>query len=190
MTDAKIQHLPVAERAPVIARGVCRLLASAGCSSVLEMRLPDGRRADVVAMLPDGSIHIVEIKSSIVDFPHRSEMARLSRVLRQSIISRSTSPPRRKSSRTRSASSSLTATAHRSSGAAPSTASRPRAERPSCCGLRRLPPTGFWRSMIRCSGRRSEGSQRGARLARMRCNVRRCMLRRRAVSETLRPHNS
>ncbi len=30
----------------------------------------------------------------------------------------------------------------------------------------------------------------GARLARMRCKVRRCMLRRRAVSETLRPHNS
>ena len=30
----------------------------------------------------------------------------------------------------------------------------------------------------------------GARLARIRCRVRRCMLRRRAVSETLRPHNS
>ena len=31
---------------------------------------------------------------------------------------------------------------------------------------------------------------RGARLARMRCRVRRCMLSRRAVSETLRPHSS
>jgi predicted GH43/DUF377 family glycosyl hydrolase len=30
----------------------------------------------------------------------------------------------------------------------------------------------------------------GARLARMRCRVRRCMLSRRAVSETLRPHSS
>ena len=30
----------------------------------------------------------------------------------------------------------------------------------------------------------------GARLARMRCKVRRCILSRRAVSETLRPHNS
>ena len=72
MTDAHIQqrpsHLPVAERAPAIARGVCRLLASAGCSTVLEMRLPDGRRADVVAMYPDGSIHIVEIKSCVADF--------------------------------------------------------------------------------------------------------------------------
>ena len=68
MTDAHIQHRPVAERAPAIARGVCRLLVSAGCSTVLEMRLPDGRRADVVAMLPDGSIHIVEIKSCVADF--------------------------------------------------------------------------------------------------------------------------
>jgi hypothetical protein len=31
---------------------------------------------------------------------------------------------------------------------------------------------------------------RGARLARMRCSVRRCMLSRRAVSETLRSHSS
>ncbi len=30
----------------------------------------------------------------------------------------------------------------------------------------------------------------GARLARIRCRVRRCMLRRRAVSETLRPQSS
>ncbi|MFV0281345.1 MAG: MmcB family DNA repair protein [Rhodoblastus sp.] len=68
MTDADIQHLPVAERAPLIARGIRRLFASAGCSTILEMRLPDGRRADVVAVLPDGSIHIVEIKSCVADF--------------------------------------------------------------------------------------------------------------------------
>ena len=37
---------------------------------------------------------------------------------------------------------------------------------------------------------RMDRPQRGARLARMRWSVRRCMLRRRAVSETLRPHNS
>jgi hypothetical protein len=30
----------------------------------------------------------------------------------------------------------------------------------------------------------------GARFARIRCSVRRCMLRRRAVSDTLRPHSS
>src|SRR5664280_172658 len=37
---------------------------------------------------------------------------------------------------------------------------------------------------------RNDGNQRGARLASMRCSVRRCMLSRRAVSETLRLHNS
>ena len=39
-------------------------------------------------------------------------------------------------------------------------------------------------------GRSDRARQRGARLARMRCKVRRCMLSRRAVSDTLRPHNS
>lgn len=68
MTDADIQYRPVAERAPAIARGVCRLFASAGSSTILEMRLPDGRRADVVAVMPDGSIQIVEIKSCVADF--------------------------------------------------------------------------------------------------------------------------
>lgn len=73
MPDVRIRHpsaecLPVAERAPVIARGVCRLLAAAGCATLTEIRLPDGRRADVMAMLPDGSIHIVEIKSGVADF--------------------------------------------------------------------------------------------------------------------------
>lgn len=68
MTDADIQYRPVAERAPTIARGVCRLFASAGCSTILEMRLPDGRRADVIVVMPDGSIQIVEIKSCVADF--------------------------------------------------------------------------------------------------------------------------
>lgn len=68
MTDTDIQYRPVAERAPAIARGVCRLFASAGCSTIMEMRLPDGRRADVVVVLPNGSIHIVEIKSCVMDF--------------------------------------------------------------------------------------------------------------------------
>ncbi|HMN73254.1 MAG TPA: MmcB family DNA repair protein [Rhodoblastus sp.] len=68
MTEERVQHLPVAERAPAIARGVCRYFAAASCSTITEMRLPDGRRADVVAMLPDGSVHIVEIKSCVVDF--------------------------------------------------------------------------------------------------------------------------
>jgi hypothetical protein len=56
------------EPARRIARGVRRFLGAAGYSTVEEMRLPDGRRADVVALSPDGSIHIVEIKSGVADY--------------------------------------------------------------------------------------------------------------------------
>lgn len=68
MIQDTISPRSLAPVAPRIARGVRRLLAAAGCSTVEEMILPDGRRADVVALLPDGSIHIVEIKSCVADF--------------------------------------------------------------------------------------------------------------------------
>ena len=45
------------------------------------------------------------------------------------------------------------------------------------------------RSVLQLRGL-SASATSGARLARMRCNVRRCMLSRRAVSETLRLHSS
>ncbi len=51
-----------------IARGVRRLLRARGFASVTELPLLDGRRADVVALGGDGSLWIVEIKSSIADF--------------------------------------------------------------------------------------------------------------------------
>ncbi len=56
------------ETALFVARGTRRLLRAKGFSSVTEMTLHSGRRADIVAMMGDGSIHIVEIKSSIADF--------------------------------------------------------------------------------------------------------------------------
>lgn len=51
-----------------ICRGVVRLLANHGLASVAELPLPNGRRADVVALTEAGEIWIVEIKSSIEDF--------------------------------------------------------------------------------------------------------------------------
>ena len=51
-----------------IARGLRRMLRAYGYSSVTELPLLDGRRADVVALRADGAIAIVEIKSSIADF--------------------------------------------------------------------------------------------------------------------------
>lgn len=57
-----------AESASRISRGVRRMLAASGCSTIVEMPLPDGRRADIVAIRSDGSIEIIEIKSSVADF--------------------------------------------------------------------------------------------------------------------------
>jgi hypothetical protein len=51
-----------------ICRGVVRLLAAHGLAGVAELPLPNGRRADVVALSDKGEIWIIEIKSSIEDF--------------------------------------------------------------------------------------------------------------------------
>jgi hypothetical protein len=52
----------------LVARGTRRLLRRLRFASVTELPLPSGRRADIVALAEDGTIHIVEIKSSIADF--------------------------------------------------------------------------------------------------------------------------
>ena len=52
------------ETALMIARGVRRLLRARGFSSLTELPLVDGRRADVVAVNAEGEVLIVEIKSS------------------------------------------------------------------------------------------------------------------------------
>ena len=56
------------ETARLVARGTRRLLRSFGISTVTELPLNDGRRADLVGLGPDGTITIVEIKSSVADF--------------------------------------------------------------------------------------------------------------------------
>jgi hypothetical protein len=55
------------ETASMIARGVRRLLRARGFSTVTELPLVDGRRADIVAVNGDGEVLIVEIKSSPAD---------------------------------------------------------------------------------------------------------------------------
>jgi hypothetical protein len=52
----------------LLARGVCRGLAQHGWVCLTEVTLANGRRADVMALAPDGDILIVEVKSSIEDF--------------------------------------------------------------------------------------------------------------------------
>jgi hypothetical protein len=65
-------RLPVdgrqSERALAIRRGVCRRMRAEGLALIPEVTLRSGRRADLVALAPDGLITIIEIKSSIEDF--------------------------------------------------------------------------------------------------------------------------
>lgn len=48
-------------------RGVCRMLARHGVATVTEMPFASGRRADIVALADDGTLTVIEVKSSLVD---------------------------------------------------------------------------------------------------------------------------
>jgi hypothetical protein len=51
-----------------VTRGAGRLLTALGYAPLSEVTLPNGRRADLMAVGPKGQIFIVEVKSSIEDF--------------------------------------------------------------------------------------------------------------------------
>ena len=59
---------PAPQGAASILRGVQRLMRNINFMSISEMPLANGRRADVLAINPQGAIWIVEIKSSVADF--------------------------------------------------------------------------------------------------------------------------
>lgn len=56
------------ETAASVCIGARRLLAGHGFATVTELTLRSGRRADIVGVGRDGSIWIVEIKSSLADY--------------------------------------------------------------------------------------------------------------------------
>ena len=51
-----------------VTRGAARLLADMGYAPLLEVCLPNGRRADVMALGRKGDIIIVEVKSGVDDY--------------------------------------------------------------------------------------------------------------------------
>lgn len=55
-------------RALAVQRGTCRLLRDLGFSTVTELVLSSGHRADIVALGRKGELWIIEIKSSVEDF--------------------------------------------------------------------------------------------------------------------------
>jgi hypothetical protein len=55
------------ETTEAVTRGAARLLADMGFAPLFEAPLPNGRRADIMALGPKGEIAIVEVKSSVED---------------------------------------------------------------------------------------------------------------------------
>ncbi len=51
-----------------VTRGTARLLIDLGYAPLLEVGLPNGRRADVMALSPRGRIVICEVKSGLEDY--------------------------------------------------------------------------------------------------------------------------
>ena len=185
-------------------RSRCRAARSACCvalglSCVCELSLASGRRADLVALAGDGEIWIVEIKSSIEDFrvdqkwpDYRMHCDRLF-FATAAHVPLDIFPPR---------TGLIVADAYGGELV------REAPEHRLHASTRKSMMLCFARAAaLRPAGaRRSAGGRRsatlaseagiggldyfGARLARIRCRVRRCMLSRRAVSDTLRPHSS
>lgn len=56
------------ETALAVARGARRLLRALGYSTLTELTLASGRRADIIALAANADVHIIEIKSSVADF--------------------------------------------------------------------------------------------------------------------------
>jgi hypothetical protein len=56
------------ETTSAVTRGAARLMVALGFAPLLEVVLPNGRRADIMALSPRGKIAIVEVKSGLEDF--------------------------------------------------------------------------------------------------------------------------
>jgi hypothetical protein len=56
------------ETTAAVTRGAARFLTALGYAPLAEVTLPNGRRADLMALGPRGEILIVEVKSGVDDF--------------------------------------------------------------------------------------------------------------------------
>lgn len=59
---------PYAQRTLAVRRAAMRYGLRLGWAPVAEMPLPNGRRADLLALLPDGGFAVIEVKSCARDF--------------------------------------------------------------------------------------------------------------------------
>ena len=68
ITPSAEQESNEALGAALITRGVCRYFDTLNYACLTEFTLRNGRRADVLALGPDGELVIVEVKSSLADY--------------------------------------------------------------------------------------------------------------------------
>lgn len=68
ITPSAAQQTNEALDAALITRGVCRYFDMLNYACLTEFTLRNGRRADVLALGPDGELVIVEVKSSLADY--------------------------------------------------------------------------------------------------------------------------
>jgi len=66
--DALVLRSGRPETTSAVTRGAARLFAALGYAPLLEVCLPNGRRADLLALGPRGEIAIAEVKSGWEDF--------------------------------------------------------------------------------------------------------------------------
>lgn len=66
--DVAVAIVSRPETTATVTRGAARLLNALGYAPLAEVTLPNGRRADLMALGPKGEIFIVEVKSGIEDF--------------------------------------------------------------------------------------------------------------------------
>ena len=66
-TAVILEFTPASSR-PEVTRGAARLLIGLGFAPLQEVSLPNGRRADLMALGPRGELIIVEVKSSLEDY--------------------------------------------------------------------------------------------------------------------------
>ncbi len=68
MSELAILTFSRPETTGLVTRGAARLMSVMGYAPLLEVCLPNGRRADVMALGPRGEIVICEVKSSLEDY--------------------------------------------------------------------------------------------------------------------------
>lgn len=66
--DAIVFAFSRPETTQAVTRGAARLLSALNYAALTEITLPNGRRADIMALGPKGEIAIVEVKSGLEDF--------------------------------------------------------------------------------------------------------------------------